>query len=69
MEETKKNKHMTLQDRIEIQECLSKSMTFKAIGKRNCIFLLRIPYTIHHPNNPVCLVYISLYEIRTIFSI
>lgn len=34
MEETKKNKHMTLQDRIEIQECLSKSMTFKAIGKR-----------------------------------
>ena len=29
-----KNKHMTLQDRIEIQECLSKGMTFKAIGKR-----------------------------------
>lgn len=34
MDKTKKNKHMTLQDRIEIQECLSKSMTFKAIGKR-----------------------------------
>jgi len=30
----KKNKHMTLDDRIEIQECLSKGMTFKAIGKR-----------------------------------
>lgn len=24
-----KNKHMSLQDRIEIQECLSKGMTFK----------------------------------------
>ncbi len=31
---TKKNKHMTLEERIEIQECLSKGMTFKAIGKR-----------------------------------
>lgn len=30
----KKNKHMTLEDRIEIQECLSKGMTFKAIGER-----------------------------------
>lgn len=30
----KKNKHMTLDDRIEIQECLSKGMTFKAIGAR-----------------------------------
>ena len=30
----KKNKHMTLDDRIEIQECLAKGMTFKAIGKR-----------------------------------
>lgn len=30
----KKNKHMTLDDRIEIQECLSKGMTFKAIGNR-----------------------------------
>lgn len=30
----KKNKHMTLEDRIEIQECLSKGMTFKAIGRR-----------------------------------
>lgn len=30
----KKNKHMTLDDRIEIQECLSKGMTFKAIGRR-----------------------------------
>ena len=30
----KKNKHMTLEDRIEIQECLSKGMTFKDIGKR-----------------------------------
>ena len=30
----KKNKHMTLDDRIEIQECLSKGMSFKAIAKR-----------------------------------
>ena len=30
----KKSKHMTLDDRIEIQECLCKGMTFKAIGKR-----------------------------------
>ena len=30
----KKNKHMTLDDRIEIQECLSNEMTFKAIGER-----------------------------------
>lgn len=31
---TRKNKHMTLDDRIEIQECLNKGMTFKAIGRR-----------------------------------
>lgn len=31
--ENKKNKHMTIADRTEIQECLSKGMTFKAIGK------------------------------------
>ena len=30
----KKNKHMTLDDRIEIQECLNKEMPFKAIAKR-----------------------------------
>ena len=30
----KKYKHMTLEDRIEIQECLSKGMSFKDIGKR-----------------------------------
>ena len=29
-----KNKHMTLDDRIEIQECLAKGMSFKDIGKR-----------------------------------
>ena len=34
MNQEKKYKHMTLDDRIEIQECLSKGMTFKAIGKR-----------------------------------
>ena len=34
MQNDKKNKHMTLQDRIEIQECLSKGMTFKSIAKR-----------------------------------
>ena len=32
--ENKKNKHMTLEDRIEIQECLNKGMTFKAIAQR-----------------------------------
>lgn len=31
---TEKNKHMTLDDRTEIQECLDKGMSFKAIGKR-----------------------------------
>ena len=30
----KKNKHMGLDERIEIQECLSKGMTFKAIASR-----------------------------------
>jgi IS30 family transposase len=30
----KKNLHLSLADRIEIQECLSHGMTFKAIGKR-----------------------------------
>lgn len=30
----KKNKHLQLEDRIEIQECLCKGMTFKAIGAR-----------------------------------
>lgn len=29
-----KNKHMTMDERIEIQECLSKGMSFKAIGGR-----------------------------------
>lgn len=31
---TKKNKHLTLDERIEIQECLSHGMTFKAIAAR-----------------------------------
>lgn len=30
----RKNKHMTLEDRIEIQECLTHGMTFKAIAQR-----------------------------------
>lgn len=30
----KKHKHLTLDDRIEIQECLAKGMTFKAIANR-----------------------------------
>lgn len=30
----RKSKHLILDDRIEIQECLAKGMTFKAIGKR-----------------------------------
>lgn len=34
MSDERKNKHLTLDDRIEIQECLNKSMTFKAIAKR-----------------------------------
>ena len=32
-ESAKKNKHLTPEDRKEIEECLSKRMTFKAIGK------------------------------------
>ena len=34
MKKEKKNKHIQLDDRIEIQECLCKGMTFKAIAKR-----------------------------------
>ena len=30
---SKKNKHLTLDDRLEIQECLNRKMTFKAIAK------------------------------------
>ena len=30
----KKQKHMNLDDRTEIQECLTKGMTFKAIAQR-----------------------------------
>jgi len=29
-----KNKHLTIDDRLEIQKCLDCGMTFKAIGKR-----------------------------------
>lgn len=32
--DTKKNKHLNLDNRIEIQDCLYHGMTFKAIGKR-----------------------------------
>jgi IS30 family transposase len=32
--ENKKGKHLTFDDRIEIQECLNRGMTFKAIGLR-----------------------------------
>ena len=31
---SEKNKHMDYEDRLEIQECLNKGMTFKAIGQR-----------------------------------
>lgn len=31
---SEKNKHMTFEDRLEIQECLNKGMTFKAIARR-----------------------------------
>ena len=31
---TKKNLHLSLDDRIEIQECLSHGMTFKATARR-----------------------------------
>ncbi len=34
MKNEKKNKHMTLLDRLEIQECLTKGMTFKSIAER-----------------------------------
>lgn len=32
-DESRKNKHLTSEERKEIEECLSKRMTFKAIGK------------------------------------
>ena len=31
--EEKKYKHLTYEDRLEIQECLAKGMSFKDIGK------------------------------------
>lgn len=34
MNNERKNKHMTFDDRIEIQECLNKGITFKKIGER-----------------------------------
>ena len=34
MNNEKRNEHMTLDDRIEIQECLTKGMTFKSIAQR-----------------------------------
>ena len=34
MKNEKKNKHMTLEDRVEIQNCLSTGMTFKATAAR-----------------------------------
>ena len=34
MNQEKKNKHMTFDDRVEIQECLNKGMTFKSIANR-----------------------------------
>lgn len=36
-----KNKHMTINDRLEIQECLDKGMTFKAIVNAFLKILLR----------------------------
>ncbi len=41
-----KNKHMSLQDQIEIQECLSKGMTFKAIANRMLSITAIIPVTV-----------------------
>jgi len=32
-DKSKKNKHLTIEDRKEIEDCLNKQMTFKAIGK------------------------------------
>lgn len=34
MPDIRKHKHLTLDDRIEIQECLNKNVPFKAIGRR-----------------------------------
>ena len=33
-ETTSKNKHMSFEERLEIQECLEHGMTYKAIAKR-----------------------------------
>ena len=34
MENEHHRKYLTLQDRIEIQECISRGMTFKAVARR-----------------------------------
>ncbi len=33
-EKTTKNKHLTYEERQDIQECLDKGVTFKSIGQR-----------------------------------
>lgn len=47
-ENPKKNKHLTPEDRREIEECLSKRMTFKAIGKLISKDPTTISYEIKH---------------------
>ena len=47
-ENPKKNKHLTCEDRREIEECLSKRMTFKAIGKLISKDPTTISYEIKH---------------------
>lgn len=39
----KKNKHLTYDDRIEIQECLSKGFSFRAIGNESVKVQLLFP--------------------------
>ena len=34
MPDLRKHKHLTLDDRTEIQECLNRGVSFKAIGRR-----------------------------------
>ena len=50
-ENTKKNKHLTPEDRKEIEECLSKRMTFKAIGVLISKDPTTISYEIKHHRN------------------
>ena len=47
-ENAKKNKHLTAEDRKEIEECLGKRMIFKAIGRLISKDPTTVSYEIKH---------------------